>query len=152
MTCQACPAGAACDGSTLRGLVAGSVWQADASTGQYRLISCPRVRNIAPWSAIMPFADFVCLQGYQLMNSNGRFFWYDIQQCFRCSQNQYILNSNNPSYSCMDCPVGAICDGSSLRGIVPGSMWKADLTTGEYILQSCPKVSRILLVYKVSKL
>lgn len=84
-------------------------------------------------------------KGYQLMNSNGLFFWYSIQQCYPCGPNQYILASDNPKYICMNCPVGAVCDGSSLKGIVPGAAWIADYNSGQYILQSCPKVLSLLV-------
>ena len=40
-SCRACPTGAICDGSGLKGAVAGSLWEANASTGVYMLVSCP---------------------------------------------------------------------------------------------------------------
>ena len=39
--CQPCPDGAICDGNQLTPKVIGSIWDADASTGVYRLSRCP---------------------------------------------------------------------------------------------------------------
>ena len=39
--CEPCPDGATCDGSQLTPKVDGSVWDADVSTGVYRLARCP---------------------------------------------------------------------------------------------------------------
>mmetsp|Transcript_36833 Transcript_36833/g.97898 ORF Transcript_36833/g.97898 Transcript_36833/m.97898 type:complete len:701 (+) Transcript_36833:1172-3274(+) len=40
-TCQNCPLGARCDGSTLTSLVPDAVWVADNATGRYLLKTCP---------------------------------------------------------------------------------------------------------------
>ena len=40
-SCQVCPIGAKCNGASLTGLVAGSVWVGDWETGVYVLESCP---------------------------------------------------------------------------------------------------------------
>lgn len=37
-----------------------------------------------------------------------------------------------------DCPIGARCDGSSLKGLVDGSQWVPNQNTGYYNLASCP--------------
>ncbi len=37
-----------------------------------------------------------------------------------------------------DCPIGAICNGNSLKGLVNGSHWEPNLQTGYYNLVSCP--------------
>ena len=43
-------------------------------------------------------------------------------QCALCLPTQYVLDSNDAAYGCEDCPVGAACNGSALRGLVPGSV------------------------------
>jgi hypothetical protein len=60
--------------------------------------------------------------------------------CVSCLTDQYIIDSNNPRFECQLCPVGARCDGNTLVGIVHGSVWVADMNTGQYRLSSCPKV------------
>jgi hypothetical protein len=74
------------------------------------------------------------------MNSNGVLFLHAIQQCRRCSTDQYILDSNDPKFKCMSCPAGAICNGGLLQASVQGATWTADVNAGQYVLQSCPKV------------
>jgi len=119
-TCQDCPQGASCDGNSLVGKVSGSIWTPDYSLGVYRLVYCPK--------------------GHQFVNStNGLTFSHAAQECLACSADQYIVNSNNPRYSCRACPVGAKCDGSTMTGLANGSVWEIDLATGYYILKSCPK-------------
>ena len=86
--------------------------------GIYRLMSCP--------------------PGHQLVNAINGKFSHDIQQCLPCQQSEYIVSSNNSDFSCQPCPVGAVCDGNSLHGLVPGSKWQVDLDLGRYFLLSCP--------------
>ncbi len=81
-------------------------------------------------------------QGYQLINSNGILFVNSIQQCRRCLLDQYILDSNDPKFKCVSCPVGAICEGGSLRASVQGATWVADPDAGQYVLKNCPKVQK----------
>ena len=59
-------------------------------------------------------------------------------QCVRCGPDQYVLDSNNPSYTCENCPAGAKCNGSALYSLVPGAVWVADVKTGRYLLEACP--------------
>ena len=63
---------------------------------------------------------------------------YVSQQCIRCSKSEYVLDSNNSNYICQPCPVGAVCDGSKLFGLVNASTWVEDPQQGIYVLQSCP--------------
>ncbi len=75
------------------------------------------------------------------MNSlDGSQFSHAAQKCAPCMTSQYILNSNDPKYSCQTCPIGALCDGSTLKGLVEGSIWEEDLDAKIYVLKSCPKV------------
>jgi hypothetical protein len=62
------------------------------------------------------------------------------QECVSCQQNEYILDPNNPRFVCQPCPIGAVCDGSSLQGLVKGSLWEKDQLTGQYHLIGCPQV------------
>ena len=59
-------------------------------------------------------------------------------KCVLCGPDQYVIDSNNPSFTCEDCPAGAECNGSTLSSLVPGAVWVADLTRGQFLLQSCP--------------
>ena len=78
-------------------------------------------------------------QGFQFVNSSdGIYFDQSAQQCLPCKQQQYILDSNNPAITCQDCPIGAVCDGSSLKGLVAGSNWVPDWSLGVFVLKSCP--------------
>jgi hypothetical protein len=57
--CQDCPKGAKCDGISLQGLLAGSIWEPDNVTGQYILKSCPPVLYPRPGSLLeCRFLDF----------------------------------------------------------------------------------------------
>ena len=67
--------GAACDGSTLQGLVNGSVWVGDMSTGLYRLASCPA--------------------GFEVQANTQ-----DGQQCRPCPSSYYCLGGARPSAPC----------------------------------------------------
>ena len=113
--CFNCPVKSFCEGGDS---VKFSLGDWTIMNGMYRLVGCP--------------------DGYQLVNSINGLFSHDLQQCIPCSPDQYILNSNNSNYTCQTCPVGAECDGKSLHGLVAGSLWKPDLSTGQYILLSCP--------------
>ena len=114
-SCLNCPAGGLCvEGSSV--VFALGTWKVISS--MYRLISCP--------------------PGYQLLNSIANVFSHDVQQCLACNKDQYIVDSTNSLFNCQVCPVGAICNGSTLQGIIPGSVWEADMKSGYYILKSCP--------------
>ena len=84
-SCQSCPVGAKCDGNTLAGLVAGSVWLPNAVTGVYQLISCP-----AGYSLFVPTQDS--------------------QQCLLCPASFFCIGGKAPSVACSDgtyAPVGS---------------------------------------------
>ena len=58
------------------------------------------------------------------MNSkDGINFSPAAQKCIACLSDQYIIDSNNPRFECQICPVGAVCVGSTLQGLVEGSVW-----------------------------
>ena len=114
-SCLNCPSSAICKGGNDVQFSLGT-WS--VSEGMYTLIACP--------------------PGHQLVNSVSGVFSSDIQNCEACSSNQYILNSNNSKFKCESCPVGAECDGNSLRSLVDGAMWVGDMATGVYVLVSCP--------------
>jgi hypothetical protein len=117
-SCQDCPVGAICEGNSLTGKVKGSVWTRDDSTGLYILEACPF--------------------GYELISAGGSSNAQNqlFQQCANCSVTEYIINT---TYNCQQCPVGAICDGITLRARVLGSIWEPDYTLGQYLLTSCPQ-------------
>ena len=105
-----------------------SVGEWISSDGIYRLVSCP--------------------PGFQLQNFiSGASFSQDVQICVKCTTDQYIMNSNNPNFRCMKCPVGANCDGNSLKGLVSGSIWRADNVSGIFVLMRCPKVNYVMLYH-----
>ncbi len=68
--------------------------------------------------------------------------------CVSCLPDQYIIDPNNPRFECQTCPVGANCDGNTLVGIVKGSVWDADMVTGQYRLLKCPEVNTEMFVFK----
>ena len=110
-SCLNCPANAVCSGGNNVEFLIG-IWT--VLDGIYRLVGCPR--------------------GHQLVTSRDQAF----QVCSPCQQNQYIINSNQSNFTCQNCPVGAMCDGSVLQGAISGSVWTPDLNLGQYILTSCP--------------
>ena len=114
-SCLNCPQGGVCKGGSDVQFYTG---QWDIISGMYRLVGCP--------------------SGHQLVNSIGGVFSHDIQDCLACSSSSYIGNPNNSNYTCQNCPIGAVCDGNSLTGLVTGSVWSLDASTGIYILISCP--------------
>ena len=120
-SCLNCPAGGTCGGGDEVSFRLGRWLAVD---GLYRLVGCPA--------------------GYQLFNMIGGTFSHDIQQCLQCKQNEYILDSNNSAFSCQPCPSGAKCDGANLEGLVPESVWRADLSSGKYVLVSCPPAYELL--------
>ena len=79
-----------------------------------------------------------CPDGHALMNSIQGVFSHDIQRCVECAEDEYVLNPNSSRFSCQKCPIGALCNGSSLRGLVLGSVWRPDMESGQYVLESCP--------------
>ena len=56
--------------------------------------------------------------------------------CTACGAQQYVIDPDRGR--CVDCPVGATCDGAALAGSPPGSVWMVDITGLEYRLLSCP--------------
>ena len=118
-SCLNCPLGGDCANGGDNVSFAVGKWI--VSAGIYKLIECPA--------------------GYQLQNSlTNQQFSQDSQACLKCTVDEYILNSSSPEYTCMKCPIGAICNGQSLKGRVPGSVWKSDMATGIFKLLFCPAV------------
>ena len=114
-TCLNCPAGGTCSGG-FSVYFAGGNWE--IFQGKYILLHCP--------------------VGYQLVNSIGGTFLHDAQRCAPCPIDSYIFDSNNSKLSCQPCPIGATCNGGSLKGLVEGSVWVGNEETGLYTLSSCP--------------
>ena len=115
-TCLNCPAGGTCTGGCSVEFAVGN-WE--ISKGKYVLMSCPI--------------------GYQLVNSIGGTFSHDAQRCAPCPIESYIYDSNNSKLSCQPCPIGAVCNGGLLKGLVEGSVWVGNEQTGLYTLSSCPE-------------
>ncbi len=79
------------------------------------------------------------VQGYQFIGSSEGFHVdHGSQQCLSCKTQQYIIDSNNPRIVCQECPIGASCNGSSLKGLVEKSVWEPDWDSGVYLLRKCP--------------
>ena len=115
-SCLTCPVGGNCRGGVD---VAFAIGRWIVSDGAYLLISCP--------------------DGYQLVDyAQMGTFSQTNQQCVACSPDQYITDSDNSSILCQQCPVGALCNGSSLTGLVNGSQWVIDQNDGQYVLDACP--------------
>ena len=115
-SCLACPLGGECKGGDEITFYTGE-WK--VSNGIFLLIGCP--------------------VGYQLINYDERgAFSQASQWCMRCLPDQYITDSNNASIVCQTCPVGAICNGSSLTSLVNGSVWTVNRNAGVYVLEHCP--------------
>ena len=115
-SCLTCPIGANCRGGNDVDFVMGE-WT--ESEGIYLLVGCPL--------------------GYQLVNyAQMGIFSQERQQCKSCSHDQYIIDSHNSSFFCQPCPMGAICNGSSMIGRVNGSVWIIDWSVGQYVLEACP--------------
>lgn len=114
-SCLECPTAALCSGGNKVKFLIGQ-WEARA--GMFVLISCP--------------------PGHSLKNTAGSAFSQAAQNCVACKGTDYILSPNRSDFECQRCPVGAVCDGSSLVGAVPGSVWTPDMASGQYLLQSCP--------------
>ena len=119
--CLACPAGGICNGGDHVEFQVGK-WVPNG--GMYVLESCP--------------------PGYQLVNQQANLFSQSAQTCFPCSPTEYIVNPNSPHSLCEPCPSGALCNGSSLTGITPGSLWVPNYHLGIYLLESCPTGYEIL--------
>jgi hypothetical protein len=114
-SCLECPTGAYCSGGDQVQFQIG-LWEAQA--GIFILVSCP--------------------PGHMLVNSVGGVFSQSAQTCSPCQRTEYILDTNSSRFHCQPCPTGAVCNGESLTGTVPGSVWWPDMASGQYILQSCP--------------
>ena len=120
-SCLTCPVGGNCRGGVD---VAFAIGRWIVSDGVYLLISCP--------------------DGYQLVDyAQMGTFSQTNQQCVACSPDQYITDSDNSSIICQQCPVGALCNGSSLTGLVNGSQWVIDQNDGQYVLDACPTTVNI---------
>ena len=103
--------------------------QADAVRVVVTLVLLDAVDQVASTYNCLP-----CQNGQSRKVDYEKGIWW----CLTCSSNQYIIDPNNVSYSCQDCPVGAVCNGSSLHGLISESLWTADKESGRYILMSCP--------------
>mmetsp|Transcript_16498 Transcript_16498/g.44884 ORF Transcript_16498/g.44884 Transcript_16498/m.44884 type:complete len:1970 (+) Transcript_16498:1-5910(+) len=67
-SCQNCPLGASCDGSSLTSLVPGAVWALDTATGRYFLKSCPpgyeyQAQTADSQQCMWCFAAYFCVGG-----------------------------------------------------------------------------------------
>jgi len=127
--CHGCPIGAMCpDGScTLSGEVApyntcadGNTtlrgeWVKDAVGAEFTLVTCP--------------------DGFEL-RSKSNDYSFDLQECFECSSDEYILDQ---TYTCNECPRGLVClDGHDEYEIITeGATWVA--VNGLLTLTSCPE-------------
>ena len=120
-SCLVCPSAGICTGGDNIAFHSGQ-WTVQA--GMYMLVSCP--------------------SGNQLINSIGGNFFQESQECVPCKDNQYILGSDDPKFECQNCPLGAVCNGTSLKGTIKGSTWIPNVTSGQYILTSCPAGYEIL--------
>ena len=114
-SCFTCPPSATCKGGNSVLFSIGS-WQ--IVNGIYTLYSCP--------------------SGHQLVNSIYGVFSYDTQDCRACQPTEYILNPNSSTFTCQPCPSGAVCNGDTLAGLVPGSVWACNASSGLCSLTSCP--------------
>ena len=114
-TCFTCPSTATCSGGNDVRFSLGT-WT--ISHGMYILVACP--------------------SGHQLVNSVGGVFSLEVQGCVACASDQYILDTNNSNFTCEACPIGAVCDGNSLKSRVEGAVWTGDKNTGIYHLVGCP--------------
>jgi hypothetical protein len=119
--CLVCPSAGICNGGDNIKFMSGQ-WTVQA--GMYELVSCPR--------------------GSQLINSVKGTFYQESQNCVPCKVNQYILRTDDPKFECQPCPLGAVCNGSSLNGTVKGATWSQNMESGQYILTSCPPGYEIL--------
>jgi serine/threonine protein kinase len=77
VSCLTCPAGSTCYGGRNVSLSMGT-W--NETGGKYVLVGCP--------------------ERHQLVNSVGGVFSHDVQRCLACADSEYILNSNDPAFSC----------------------------------------------------
>jgi hypothetical protein len=77
-----------------------------------------------------------CPAGYQLVNSVDGTFTNQIQRCQACDKDQYLIDSNNPLFTCQPCQPLAECNGSAFSSRLPGAAW--EVSTGRYVLSKCP--------------
>jgi len=147
-TCRVCPPGGMCEARTLRPNQA--VLDAAAEV----------VEQVCAFRDAMKPEDFRCdVLGEWFRDSSNGNAWalrscpkgtqmIDHEMCDPCRKcdrgvwcrtAQYIVDSN--THRCQDCPLGAECDGASLRSIHglsdKGAIWRADLM-GLYRLLKCP--------------
>ena len=128
--CFSCPQGGDCKGGSNVHFSLGT-WI--ASDGMFILVSCPA--------------------GHQLVNTIGqsRVFSQAAQNCLQCLSTDYILSTSMANISCQACPIGALCDGNSLVGRIPGSVWIGDMGSGLYRLRSCPPGYEVSVVTQDSQ-
>jgi hypothetical protein len=92
-------------------------------------------------SKVLPLtAEIECLPcgpGQARTEDVQRDTWY----CLSCQPGEYVVDPNNPSFGCKQCPQGAICESGALRGRIPESVWLPEPETGLYRLVKCPEVS-----------
>jgi hypothetical protein len=96
---------------------------------QASLVSCEDLVLLLP-----PIQCAPCGEGQARTEDLEKKVWF----CVICNNDQYIIDSNNVSFRCQNCPKGAICDGKSLLGRVYGSKWVQNNNSGQYILVACP--------------
>ena len=78
-----------------------------------------------------------CKEGQARTEDKRQGIW----NCVSCEAGQYVVDSNNSAYRCVQCPQGAFCDGGIMRSRVAGATWVPDPSIGQFRLTSCPVVS-----------
>lgn len=136
-----------CDGECInRTFMPAEFLEMDTSSGSCRVelpSVCPLGKesvsvlvSLQSYASISTLRHFTCLpcgRGQQKhVDTKGT--W----SCQFCREDQYILDPNDEDFTCQDCPLGALCDGHTLIGLVPGSTWLPNLGLGIYELVSCP--------------
>ncbi len=77
-----------------------------------------------------------CGPGQARKEDFQRGIWY----CLACEPGEYVVDPNNPTFGCQQCPQGALCERGELQGRTPGSLWLPEPETGLYRLAKCPEV------------
>ena len=84
---------------------------------------------------VIPLKRLSCMAGTSFTRVQG-----DSGVCVACQRDQYVVS---PDYSpCMQCAIGAECDGSDLKGLLEGSKWTRE--GQEMRLVECPPGSIIV--------
>jgi hypothetical protein len=119
-TCIPCPIQALRNGDCVKGggAVNFTLGHWTVSDGMYKLVGCPA--------------------GYHMINSVGGLFSHQVQQCSRCGQGEYILNSSNTNHLCKLCPKFLICHNNHIEYRYLGAKVDMDYTVGLYLLSGCP--------------